>query len=382
VQLRDLTEPGVSITEQRLVAGATTPTEMLARRVGEPVTVVTPKGEVSGVLRAIDDGVMVLEIGSGDGRRVSMIRRDYALDVRFGGAVADKPTLVWRIATRKPGKHTIELAYRATGLTWSTDYLAVLDEPGKQIDFSAWATIKNATGATFDSAEITLVSGGTTSTGIAGLQPRPVPTRFTLPRPVRIGSCESVQVELTPPVLRSKIRPITVFEAMTDPSAQQQGIPNIECTAYNGTGLSGRAEIAIELDVPTQTPLPDGRVRLFRRKGTRLEVVSEDKLRSAAGLARIRLSPDPEITGERRAVTCNVDERARTMQEKLEVKLENRAAQAADVVIREYMWRWPVWRLEGENRKGVRAGPQVQEYRVRVPAKGTQTVTYTAIYSW
>jgi hypothetical protein len=60
VQLRDLTEPGVSITEQRFVPGAATPTELLARHIGDPVTVVTGKGEVAGVLRAADEEAIPL----------------------------------------------------------------------------------------------------------------------------------------------------------------------------------------------------------------------------------------------------------------------------------------------------------------------------------
>jgi len=381
VQLRDLTEPGVTITEQRFLPGATTPTEMIARRLGEQITVITTKGDVSGVLRAVDEHTLVVEVGSGDARRVSVMRRDgYVLDVRLGGAASDKPSLVWRVATKKPGRHAIELSYRATGMTWSADYLAVLDEPGKHLDFSAWATIKNATGATFDNTDVTLVSGEATGTTFA--RPAPVPIRFSLPQPVRLSARDSVQVELVPSRVAARVRPIITYEAMPDPVPSQSG-PNFDCTAYNGIGMgTGRAEIAMELDVPSQHPLPEGRVRLFRRRGARLEVVSEDQLRSAAGFARIRLAPDADITGERHAVTCNADERAHTIHEKIEVKIENKGAQPTEVVVREFMWRTPVWRLENEDRKGIRAASQTQEYRVRVAAKSSQTVTYTAVYSW
>jgi len=384
VQLRDLTEPSATVTEQRFLAGAATPTEMIARHIGEQITVATTKGDVVGVLRAVDEHVVVVELGTGDQRRVSVMRRDgFVLDVRLAGAAGDKPSLVWRIATKKPGKHSIELAYRAEGMTWTADYLAVLDEPGKQVDFSAWATIKNATGATFEQADVTLVSGATSPTAAAGARPQAPLTRFTLPHPVRLGTGDSVQVELVPTKLAAKARTIVAYEAMADPSAQYQNVPSVDCTAYNGTGAgNGRAEIAVELDVPQQIPLPEGRVRLFRKRAARLEVVSEDQLRTAIGLARIRLAPDPEITGERKAVTCNVDERAHTVHEKIEVRVDNKGKEAADIVIREFMWRWPVWRLESEDKKGVRAGAQTNEYRVRIPAKGAQTVTYTVVYSW
>ena len=81
-------------------------------------------------------------------------------------------------------------------------------------------------------------------------------------------------------------------------------------------------------------------------------------------------------------MTCNYDEHAHTIHETIEVKIDNKTKQPADVIIREFLWRWPIWHLEAEDHKGVRAGAQIQEYRVRVPASGRQAVTYTAVYSW
>lgn len=387
VQLRDLTEPGIGITEQRFVPGVTSPLDMLTRRIGETVTVVTTKGDVVGVLRAVDEQSLVIEIGTGEQRRLSIMRRDgYVLDVRMPGGSADKPSLVWRVASKKPGKHTVELAYRAGGITWSADYLAVLDDSGKSLDFAAWATVRNNTGASFDRAELTLVSGGgalSPAGATTALRAPPPALRFIVPSPIKLVAGDSVQVELTPSRTAAKVRPVIAYEATTDLSLGHQEEVNQDCTYNNGVGMGqGRSEAAIELDLPASTTLPDGRVRLFRRKGDRLEVLSEDILRSMTGVARIKLAADADVTGERKAVTCTVDERAHTIVEKIEVRVENKGKVAADVVIREFAWRWPVWKIESEDKKSVRAAPQTLEYRVKVPSKGSQTVTYTLVYTW
>jgi hypothetical protein len=150
VQLRDLAEPGVAITEQRFVPGASTPTELLQRHVGDQVTIVTTKGDVTGTLRSADEQTLVVETAG----RLAVMRRDgYVQDVRLPGGALDKPTLVWRLATKKPGKHGVEISYRTDGITWTADYLAVLDDAGGKLDFSAWATVKNTTTAAFDGAE-------------------------------------------------------------------------------------------------------------------------------------------------------------------------------------------------------------------------------------
>jgi hypothetical protein len=390
VQLRDFTDPATTIIEQRFSPGASTPTEILQRHVGSQITVVTAKGELTGVLRSVDEQVLVLELGTGDQRRLAVMRRDgYVQDVRLpAGSGVDKPTLVWRLGSKKPGKHDIEVTYRADGMTWTADYLAVLDEAGTSVDFSAWATVKNTTGATFDGAELTLVHGGSApAASLYGAPtktaPPPAPARYTIAAPVHLGSGQSVQVELIPTKQGSKARSVVTYEAMPDPSLGFQAYPNTDCNQFNGVGMgNGRAEVAVELDVPTKDALPDGKVRLFRRKADRLEVLSEEPLRSSAGLARIRIAPHSEIAGERRAVSCNYDERAHTVTEKLEVKVENKSKRAADIVIREFAWRWPAWRLDGEDTRSQRGGPQTLEYRAKLAPGGKKTVTYSVSYTW
>ncbi|MDB4959407.1 MAG: hypothetical protein JWO36_6976 [Myxococcales bacterium] len=393
VQLRSLTDPAVTISEQRFVPGATTPDEILARHIDDPISVVTSKGEVSGVLRSVDAQAIVVEVGTGDSRRLQVMRRDgYVQDIKLPGTSVDKPSLVWRVATKKPGKQTVEVTYRADGMSWTADYLAILNDSSSSIDFSAWATVKNATGAGFDHAELTLVGGGGAAPPVApnlygstSARQSTAPMRFVVPSPVRIGNGESVQVELLPPRTNAKARSVVTFEAMPDPSINFQAYPATECNQLNaGGGSTARAEVAVELDVPSSGPLPDGRVRLFRRKNDRVEVVSEDQLRSTAGIARIHLAPDNDVTGERHAVSCNADERTRTIHEKIEVKVENKSKQPIEVVVREFLWRWPMWRIDGadESVRGVRGGAQTQEYRLALPAGGKKSVTYTVVYTW
>ncbi|MBA3542780.1 MAG: DUF4139 domain-containing protein [Deltaproteobacteria bacterium] len=389
VHLRDLTDPtGLTISEQRFHPGAQTPTEMLERHVGSAIAVVTAKGEVTGVLRAVDDAVLVIEVGTGDQRRLELLRRDFALSMKLPGTAVDRPSLVWRVATKKPGTHTVELTYRTEGMTWNADYLAILDETGTQIDFSAWATIKNATGASFDDAQLTLVDGATTLQAAAANAyvvpaPRSVPTRYAIGKPVQLGAGANVQVELMPARVAAKVRPIVSYEAMIDQSPNFQQFPNTDCSQFNGAGMGpGNAEIAIELDLPGTAAVPAGRVRLFQRKANgNVDIISEDQLRASAGVARLRLGLDTEITGERHAISCDFDEQKRTLREKIEVKVESKAKRAVDVVIREYLWRTPMFRLEGAPARRPNSG-QAEEHRIRLAPGGKQSWTYTVVYTW
>ncbi|HUJ63094.1 MAG TPA: hypothetical protein VLX92_31570, partial [Kofleriaceae bacterium] len=229
VQLRDLTEPGATVRAQRFVPGATTPDEILARHVGDTIAVVTAKGELSGVLRAVDAQSLVLELGTGDQRHLQVLRREVVTDVRLPpGTTIDRPTLIWQLASKLPGRHTVELGYRADGMTWTADYLAVLDD--KTLDFSAWATVRNATGASFGDAQLTLVTAAPHAAAASG-PPRPVvpPQRFAIATPVRLGAGETVQVELVPPRTGAHPRRVVVFEPMPDPSGNFQAYPSTDC---------------------------------------------------------------------------------------------------------------------------------------------------------
>jgi hypothetical protein len=386
VQLRGLGDP-LTVIEQRFVPGAATPDDVLAHHVGEPVAVVTPKGEIAGTLRAADPQAIVVESGGS----LRVLRRDgYVLDVKLGGAATGaQPTLVWRLSAKHGGKQPVEISYRVEGMAWSADYVAVFDASAKTLDFSAWATVKNATTATFDAAELTLVDttqpplvAAPSKSATALVRPAGAPpSRFTVPGVVRLAAGETVQVELMAPRVAAKVRPVVTFEAMPDPSANFQQFQAVDCNQLSTqVAGAGRAEVALELDTPAQ--LPDGKVRLFQRDGARLDVLSEDALHATPTVARIRLASDTEIVGERRATSCNYDEHARTIHETIELSLENHGKQKATVIAREFLWRWPMWHLENESAKGARGGAQTQEYRVDLAAGAKQTITYTAVYAW
>jgi hypothetical protein len=179
----------------------------------------------------------------------------------------------------------------------------------------------------------------------------------------------------------AKVRQVAVWEAMPDPSSEVTDSPNTECLA-NNSASGGTSDATLEIDLPVQATLPEGPVRLFRRRGQRLEAVTDDQLRSAAGVARVKMSSDSAITGDRNALSCTVDERAHTIHERIELRVENKSAAPVDLVVREFLWRWAVWRVENESKKGVRTGPQTIEYRLRLAPKSSQTLTYTAVYTW
>jgi hypothetical protein len=377
VEVKSVTDPaGTSVVEQRYVANLANPEALLNRQIGKPITVVLAQGQVQGTLRAVSLDALVIQNKDG----LEIVRRgEHVVDIKLGAAGVDhEPSLEWKLAVKKPGRHTLDVSYRTFGLSWAPEYSAVLD--GDSVDFTAWATVKNDTGLELSATELTLVSDTPVSTSGAfvGPAPRP-PLSFKVARPVDLPSAEAMQVELAPKRTAVKARRVAVFEAMFDQSAS---FPNQDCI-YTGSSAA-RSEQMIELD-GVGPRLPEGLVRVFARAaGGGLVVVGEDQLRvnHATGGLRVHAGPAPDVTGERRQLECKPGTDGRSIRERVELKIENKAKTPVDVVVREYMFRWSNWRIEHEDVKGTRAGPTAQEWRVKLGAGGMKTISYAVAYTW
>jgi hypothetical protein len=377
VEVHSVTDPaGTSVIEQRFSANLATPEALLARQVGKPVTVVlamSERSEVSGILRAVSLDALVVE-GAGGG--LEIIRRgEHVVDIKLGAARFDQePTLEWKLATRRPGKHTLDVTYSSRGLSWQPEYAAVLGDRDA-VDFTAWATVRNDAGLDLVHADLTLLGDGPA--------PRGAGRSFSMrvARPVELPAGATLQVELAPRRTGVKARRLAVFEAVSD---QSSSYPLQDCYSYPPPASGVRTEQVLELDGPGQA-LPEGTVRVFRRAaGGGLSVVGEDTLRvnAASGALRVRIGLAPEVTGTRTQKECRLEPGKTELRERIELRVENKGKSTVDVALREYMYRWHVWHIDAEDEKGQRAAANAREWRIRLKPGASKTLTYTVVYAW
>lgn len=382
VEVHSVTDPaGTSVVEQRFSTNLATPEALLARQVGKPVTVVLAQGEVRGVLRAVSLDALVIETA---GKSIEIIRRgEHVVDIKLGAASLDnEPTLEWKLAVKKPGKHTLDVSYRTYGLTWAPEYTAVLGDSDR-VDFTAWATVRNDTGLDLPASELTLVSDPGTPAALPGYIAGPgrAPVSFKIARAVDLRTGTALQVELAPRRSGARARRVSVFEASGDQTSYQ---PLSDCYGYMPTPTGVRTEQMLELD-SVGPVLPEGNVRVFRRgDGGGLTIVGEDLLRvnPRTGAVRVRAGVAPEVSGERRQLDCRVDPGGRSLRERVEIRVENKGKTAVDVVVREYLYRWSNWRIEQEDEKGAGAGGNAYEWRKKLKAGESRTLSYTVVYTW
>jgi len=97
--------------------------------------------------------------------KTQTISRDTLQAVRLEFKPTDlytRPTLVWKLRTRKPGTHHTTLTYLCGNAVWRADYVALIRESGNEadtLDLKAWVTIDNRSGTTYEDAGLKLIAG-------------------------------------------------------------------------------------------------------------------------------------------------------------------------------------------------------------------------------
>src|SRR5882762_1165442 len=73
--------------------------------------------------------------------------------------LVSKPTLVWLLRNQTARPQRVEASYLTSGITWTADYVMVLNAADTLSDLTGWVTLDNKSGATYGNAALKLVAG-------------------------------------------------------------------------------------------------------------------------------------------------------------------------------------------------------------------------------
>lgn len=141
-----------------------TPATLLERSVGDVVTLTRTSPETGRVVRTTAtvlsavDGVVLRSTDGTEAIYCSGLPERIEFE-RVPEGLVPVPQLSVRLAAGETGPKTIKVSYLAHGFSWSTDYVARLDERSERMTLLGWATLTNATGASFRQADVQVVAG-------------------------------------------------------------------------------------------------------------------------------------------------------------------------------------------------------------------------------
>jgi len=269
---------------------------------------------------------------------------EHADDIEIADTVfpGQKPQhLIWNIDSKFEGQVKVEVSYFTSGLTWSMDYVSVCDPGETQMQFRGYVRVFNRSGEEYENAEIRLIVGTINLVEkIADLARRyglPVP-KPAAPAPARLRR-EAAKVAFA---RAAKARVKAPAGTAAKPKAiVKEGLSEYFMFAVQGTetirnGWSKRMRAVkadqVKFDIvyrmrsyqygprPVrffiwrnddehklgQSPLPNGRVRIFRDNGADgLSYLGEQLIRYVPIKAEIEvnLGPDDLVVYETRKMS-------------------------------------------------------------------------------
>ena len=414
VTFTSLSDPATRVLEQNFQFDLVSTQKLLLKFIDKQITVdknvgnsVTP---ITGTLLSATDGIV---LRGNDGSIYSL--PGYA-SVRFPdlpGGLNTRPTLVWDINSPAGGTQKTRVTYQTGGITWWADYNLIFNEGADAnsglLDLSAWVSIINQSGATYNEAKLKLIAGD-----VNRVQPE-TDTRmrrevlsmaaaapedktgfvqkdffefhlYTLGRPTTLPNNSTKQIELFDQARQIPAKKVLLYYGAVQPYFY----PSPYTDRNMGIEMNKKVDVYLEFKNDKQfglgVPLPAGRLRVSQldKADDSLEFIGEDKIDHTPKdeEVRVKLGSAFDVVGERRQVNFSVDTAAKWMEEEIEVKLRNHKAQPVDVIVKENLYRWNNWKILTKTHSFVKEDARTITFPVKVAKDGETIVRYRVRYSW
>ncbi|HTL46433.1 MAG TPA: DUF4139 domain-containing protein [Verrucomicrobiae bacterium] len=307
-----------------------------------------------------------------------------------------RPSLTWEAGAKSAVKHDLEISYLTSGISWKVDYVMLLKESGPA-ELTAWATLSNESGASFQDAGLRLVAGQVNRTyqeqpqayamkagraSMAMAEAAPAPPSFEqqslfeyhaydLSSPVSLENHASVQLPFFQP------KNVTLEKEYKVESPQY----------YYGQAFydeDGAGKLPVNVYLKTKNtqenglgaPLPQGTVRLYQQGAEgRQTFAGEDALPSVpqGETVRLRAGQAFDITA-RRKQTDYKQLAGNTFESAWQVTLKNAKAEDVEVLVSE-----PLsgnWQVIEESQPHEKLNANLIQFRVKVPKNGETVLDY------
>lgn len=390
--LRNLDSPkSLSILEQNFDYDLLTPAKLLEKYVGKQVQIATMNPATgaetveTATILSTNAGVVVR---IGDRIEVNPAGRFIFSDVPDN--LRDVPTLSIMLDNKARAAQRYELSYLSGGLSWKADYVAELNAADDKLDLTGWVTLDNRSGTTYRQAKMQLVAGDVNQVqtqleemvmrrdkvAMAAAAPSMSEEAlfeyhlYTLNRPTTIADNQTKQVSL----LSASGVPVRKELVL-------QGNNYYYGSSYGDIGQKMKLGVFVQFENEKKDglgiPLPKGIVRVYKRDSAgNAQFVGEDRIDHTPNRESVRLK-----LGDAFDVTANKKQtdftalRRDSFQSSFAIELNNGKSEPVDVVVRE-----PIpgdWRMVAESAPHEKVAAGTAEWRLKIPAEASTTLTYT-----
>lgn len=395
--LRSLDHTGsFSTLEQNFDFDLLTPQKLLEKYVGKTISIAKTQPvtgnestELAEVLSA-NNGI-VLRIGN----RIETGVPGRIIYDSVPSNLRDRPTLVAKLNNQKAAAHTIELSYLTGGLYWKADYVAELNTKDNSIDLSAWVTLTNTSGTSYQHAKLQLVAGQLNRVDASSAHPAAMTKVLAIAAEDSRNLAEEPLLEYH---MYSLDRPTTIAENQTKQVAllQAANIPArkelvLQGSAYYYSGSHGDLGQKIKVDTFMEfdnkeaaklgLPLPGGIMRVYKKDSQgNAQFVGEDKIAHTPKneTVRLKLGNAFDITADKKQTDFKVLPRPAKgnslVESAYEIVIKNAKKEAVTVAVQE-----PIpgdWKILQQNHTSQKVNSNTAVWNIHIPAEGKTTLNY------
>ncbi|MEZ5498015.1 MAG: hypothetical protein R3E77_01160 [Steroidobacteraceae bacterium] len=414
VTFTSLSDADTRVLEQNFQFDLVSSDKLLLKYIDRPITVERNVGNqpstLSGTLLSAYGGLV---LRGDDGTIHSLTGYSAVHFPDLPGGLNTRPTLVWDVFSRRGGEQRTRVTYQTGGMTWWSDYNLIFT-PGRDansgnLDLSAWVSIINQSGASYENARLKLIAGDvhraqavapamkrTRAMEMAAMDAA-APAGFeeksffefhmySLGRPTTLPNNSTKQIELFDRAAAIPARKILLYYGMPYPYYFDSPYTDRDL----GVQMNKKVDVYLQFRNDKQfglgVPLPAGRIRVSQLDSAdaSLEFIGEDVIDHTPRDedVRIKLGSAFDVVGERRQVDFAIDTKAHWIEEEIEIKLRNHKDEAVEVLVKENLYRWSNWRLVTKSQDYVKEDARTIHFPVRVARDGEATVRYRVRYTW
>ena len=365
----------VTILEQNYAYDLVNSYQIYLRYIDKEIELIDKEGNVyKGILLSSSDGNVILRDDSGG---IKIIQMSNIIEVNFPSlpdGLITRPTLFWLYQSDAEGKLNGQISYQTPGMSWSAEYVGLLNADDNELDLSGWAAINNTSGKTYRDASLKLIAGDIhraptkrmpkvsdamflEATASAGFEEKPFFEyhMYTLPRKATLANKETKQISLFEPA-RTSVEKQYLYR----PTRGTKVEVNIKFKNSQATGLG--------------LPLPAGRVRLFKADDDgSLVLLGEDGIDHTPKNEEISLTVGEafDIVGEEKLISK--DKISKKVEEReYQIELRNHKDKAVTIDLERYFYGF--WEIIKADFEYVKKDATTITANVAVPAGGSKSL--------
>ncbi len=304
---------------------------------------------------------------------------------------------------------TLNVGYLTRGLSWTADYVAIIDPKQDKLALECWATVTNRTGANYPNAKVTLVAGSP-NRAVVAVEGRVVAQdaagssvggsrqqfqrakleapNMTSAQPQSVGDFHAYSISKPTTVVQEQMNRLLMLDGkevpvVKDYSAAMPALSGWDYNAWNrGAGPKQRSEVAVAMKFSNTekdglgAPLPAGAVRLYEPDATgTVRYVGAASIADTPTGERVNLTLARAFdlfTEARTLKSQRIDKH--TIRKTVEITLHN--DKPADVDIRIVQNFSGGWKMVQEPQKHETLNSELAQWKIHVPATSKPTFTY------